>query len=75
MTLPRLSNTDRWRFKDMKLEASQVLLPGKVMYCRGRKILGYDTIDKLGNVFAIPRDTDTLSVSKDDYPQVKEWIG
>lgn len=49
MSLPDLSVTDRCMLKALTLEQAQAVQPGRVMWCRGRKILGY------GNVEDCPR--------------------
>jgi hypothetical protein len=74
VTLPALSNTDRWKLKELTLEQSSILPAGKIMYCRGRKILGYASFETIGNVFAIPQRADTLAVSSADYEQIKGWL-
>lgn len=73
-TLPALSVTDRYRLKELTLQESAVLPAGKVMWCQGRKILGYGSIDNLARVSAIPSRADTACISAADFRRIKDWI-
>lgn len=69
-----LSVTDRQRLKELALERTATVPIGRVMFCGNRRILGFADIGELGNVFNIPKDTNTLCVSPPDYRTIKEWI-
>lgn len=62
--LARLSVTDRYRVLDLKLMPSQVVPDGKLMWLRGRKIIGYGTTDKIATV---PREADGVMLSIADH--------
>jgi hypothetical protein len=66
---------DRTVFKELELQRTGTVTPGRVMFCRGRKILGYADVAALGNIFEIPKGADTLCVSLEDADDVKEWLG
>jgi hypothetical protein len=70
-----LSVTDRYRLKELELQMTGTVPPGRVMWCRGRQVLGYNDVSQLGNVFAIPKGADTLCVSGADFDDVKAWLG
>jgi hypothetical protein len=70
-----LSITDRYRLKELEFEQSQVPTPGRVMFCRGRSILGYGDVVHLGEFLYVPKRTDTICLSAADYADVKVWIG
>lgn len=69
-----LSVTDRYRLKEMTLERSGAMPPGRVMWCNGRKVLGYGNVADLPKVFEIPRGANTLCLSMEDYDDVREWL-
>jgi hypothetical protein len=48
---------------------------GRVMFCRGRKILNYADVAVLAKIFQIPKGTTEICVSGADYADIKEWIG
>jgi len=77
MTAPTvtLSVTDRYRLKDLDWQESQIVQAGKVMFCRGRQVLGYAKVADLGRVSALPTGADTACVSAADYDDVRRWIG
>jgi hypothetical protein len=68
------SAVDQTRFRRLALEPSQVPAPGRVMFCRGRKVLGYGDVSKLADFFYVPKDADTLCLSAADFVDVKGWI-
>lgn len=70
-----ISVTDRTRLKELILQPTGTVPAGRVMWCRGRKVLGYAGVDDLANVFAIPKGTDTICVSQADFADVREWLG
>jgi len=71
----KLSVTQRYALKDMTLEKSQAIPAGRVMFCKGRKILAFgDVTDLIRARFIAPR-ADTLCLSAADYDDVKAWIG
>lgn len=70
-----LSVTDRQRLKELTLERTATVPPGKVMWCRDRKVLSFSKVDDLANVVAVPRLANRLCVSPSDYLTIKEWIG
>jgi hypothetical protein len=67
--------TDRTKLKELVFEKSAAVTPSRFLCCRGRKVLGYGNVDELWNVFIIPKATDTIVLSSDDYSDVKEWLG
>jgi hypothetical protein len=69
-----LSVTDRQRWRELELQRTGTVTPGRVMFCRGRKVLGYADVATLGNVFFIPKSADTLCVSLEDADEIKEWL-
>lgn len=73
-TVP-FQKADQLRLRQLKLEQSQVPGPGRVMFCRGRRVLGYGDVGKLGNARYIPDAADTVCVAMADFADVKEWIG
>ncbi len=70
-----LGVTDRYRLKELTLQQAGTVPAGRVMWCRGRKVLGYNDVSQLGNIFAIPKGADTICVSAADFADVKEWLG
>ena len=77
MSAPKgaISATHRSMLKDnFKIERSQTVTPGRLMWCQGRRILGYGNIDDLTNVFGIPRGTNTITIAAADYDDVKGWL-
>jgi hypothetical protein len=70
-----LSITDRYKLKELTLTKSMAVTAGRVMYCRGRKILGYADVADLAQIFGIPRGTTEICVSSADFADIKEWIG
>lgn len=66
--------TDRYRFRELALQPAGAVPPGRVMWCRGRKVLGYADIAELVNVFVIPRGADTMCVSAADHGDLREWL-
>lgn len=70
-----ISVTDRYRIKELALQSAGAVTPGRVMWCRDRKVLGYGDVADLANVFKIPKGANTLCVSSADYPDIREWLG
>ena len=70
-----ISVTDRYRLKELALQSTATVTPGRVMFCRDRKVLGYADVAELANVFKIPKGANTLCVSTADYPDIREWLG
>jgi hypothetical protein len=70
-----ISVTDRYILKELALQSAGAVTPGRVMWCRDRKVLGYGDVKDLGNVFKIPKGANTLCVSSADYADVREWLG
>ena len=70
-----LGVTDRYRLKELTLQQAGTVTPGRVMFCRGRKIIGYGDVGRLGEFTYVPKGTDTICLSAADYSDVKEWIG
>jgi hypothetical protein len=73
--LPAISVTDRYRLKDLTLIPAGTVPAGRVMWCRGRKVLGYADVATLANVFAIPKSADTVCVSLADHGDIVAWLG
>jgi hypothetical protein len=70
-----LTVTDRYKLKEFALKQLMTVPAGRVMYCRGRKILGYADVADLAQIFGIPRGTTEICVSSADFADIKEWIG
>jgi hypothetical protein len=70
-----LTITDRYKLKEFALKQLMTVPAGRVMFCRGRKILGYAYVADLAQIFSIPRTTTEICLSSADYDDVKEWIG
>lgn len=66
---------DQYRLRSLKLEQSMVPQPGRVMFCRGHKIIGYGDVGKLGDVKAVPDAADTICISTADFEDVRSWRG
>jgi hypothetical protein len=66
--------SDQMRLRSLKLERSAVPAPGRVMFCRGRKVLGHGDVSKLGDFQYIPKNVDTLCLSATDFDDVHGWI-
>jgi hypothetical protein len=66
---------DQTRLRQLKLERSQVLEAGRLMFCRGRSIIGYGHVGRLANFNYIPKNADTICLSPADFDDVREWIG
>jgi hypothetical protein len=77
MTAPTvtLSVTDRCRLKDLEWQQSQIVQPGKVMFCKGRKVMGYTKVTDLARLSAIPTGADVACVSAADFEDVRRWLG
>lgn len=69
-----LQPTTRYRLRAMTLEISGVVPDGKVMWCRGRKVLGYGAVGELNKPHRIPDSADTACFSAKDYAVVMEQI-
>jgi hypothetical protein len=65
---------DRTVFKQLTLQHTNTVPAGRVMWCRGRQVLGYNDVSQLGNIFAIPKGADTLCVSPADYDEIMSWL-
>jgi hypothetical protein len=70
-----LSITDRYRLKALTLTRSMAVPAGRVMFCKGRKILNYADVADLAQIFNIPKGTTEICISGADYADIKEWIG
>jgi hypothetical protein len=65
---------DRTVFKELELQQTGTVPAGRVMFCRGRKVLGYADVATLGNIFMIPKGADILCVALEDADDFKEWL-
>jgi hypothetical protein len=65
---------DRTVFKELELQATGTVPAGRVMWCRGRKVLGYADVAGLGNIFEIPRGCNTMCVSPADHADLLAWL-
>jgi hypothetical protein len=76
MTAPatKLSVTQRYRLRDLIFEKSAAVTPGRVMLCKGRKIVGFCNVADLANASAIAGRCNTLCLSVADYDDVREWL-
>ena len=70
-----LSITDRYRLKEITLTRSMAVPAGRVMFCKGRKIVSYADVPDLAQIFKIPKGTTEICVSAADHADIKEWIG
>jgi hypothetical protein len=70
-----LTLTDRYKLKEFTLRQLMTVPAGRVMFCRGRKILGYGDVADLAQIFIIPKGTTEICVSSADHADLKEWIG
>lgn len=73
--VPFSKASEQTRLRFMKLESSMVPQPGRVMFCRGRKIIGYGDVGKLGDRGTIPDQADTICISAADFEDVRSWRG
>lgn len=65
---------DQMRLRSLRLERSSIPAPGRVMFCRGRKVLGHGDVGKLADFQYIPKGADTLCLSSADFDEVHGWI-
>ena len=65
---------DRTVFQELTLQRLGTVPPGRVMFCRGRKVLGYADVASLGNIFAIPKGADTMCVLAEDLGDIEGWL-
>jgi hypothetical protein len=71
-----ISITHRHKLKDeFTFEKSGAVPPGRVMFCRGRSVLGYGDVDDLSRIFEIPKGTNTVCLAAEDIADVREWLG
>ena len=71
---PVASVTERYRWRELELQRTGTVPAGRVMFCQGRKILGYADVATL-SVVRIPKGADVMCVSLADADDIKEWIG
>lgn len=69
------AKADQQRMRSLNWEQSQIPPAGRVMFRRGRGIIGYCDVAKLGDFMAIPKNADTVCLSAADFADVKEWLG
>lgn len=69
------AKADQQRLRELKIHQSQIPPAGRVMFCRGREILGHGDVSKLGDFLYIPKRADTVCISAADFPDVREWLG
>ncbi|HEX4114156.1 MAG TPA: hypothetical protein VH020_16605 [Stellaceae bacterium] len=76
MTAPtiELTVTQRYALKDLAWEKSQAVTPGRVMLCKGRKIVGYCDVADLAHGSAIAARCNTVCLSASDYDDVQAWL-
>ena len=70
-----LTVTDRYKLKEFALKQLMTVPAGRVMFCRGRKILNFADVAVLANIFQIPKGATEICVSAADHADIKEWIG
>ncbi len=71
----KLTVTQRYALKDMSFERSGAVPAGRVMFCKGRKILGYGDVTDLERVKTLTdRGVTTVCLSATDYDDVKRWL-
>lgn len=68
------AKADQMRIRTLAFEQSQIPPAGRVMFCRGRRILGHGDVAKLGQLRYIPDEADTIRISVADYPDVQQWV-
>lgn len=69
------TKADQTRMRSLTFERSGTATPGRVIFCKGRSVLGYGDVSKLGDFLYIPKQADTVCVSAADFDDVKGWIG
>lgn len=77
MTAPRttLTVTDRYKLKELSWQQSDIVQLGRVMWCQGRKVLGFGKVEELSRVTLIPPGADTACLAPSDYADVQRWLG
>jgi hypothetical protein len=77
MTAPtaKLTVTERERLKALTFEKSGAVPPGRVMLCKGRKVVGYCNVAELSRTFIIAAQANTVCLSAEDFADVQEWLG
>lgn len=59
--------------RELTFEQSQIPPAGRMMFRRGRRILGHGDVSKLGEFLCIPKDADTVCLAAADFDDVKNW--
>jgi hypothetical protein len=72
--VPFAKAADQTALRLLTIELSQVPQPGRLMFCRGRRVLQYGDVSKLADYRYIPPGADILCLSAADYDDVKEWM-
>jgi hypothetical protein len=70
----KLTITQRSRLSALAFEERQVVIPGRVMLCKGRRIVGYCNLDDLVNTKTIEAQATTVCLSPADFNDVKRWL-
>lgn len=77
MTAPaiKLTVTQRERLRALTWEKSQAVIPGRVMLCKGRAIVGYCNVDELAHTKSVEATrANTICLSAADYDDVQQWL-
>lgn len=76
MTAPTgtLTVTQRYLLKDLQWEKSQAVTPGRVMLCKGRRVVGYCDVAELGHAKMIAERCNTVCLSVADFDEVQAWL-
>ena len=76
MTAPlrSISITDRERLRALAWEARQVVPAGRVMLCKGQRVVGYCDVGDLANAFTIANQASLVCLSPADFADVKRWL-
>jgi hypothetical protein len=76
MTAPTaaLTITQRHKLLDLTWEKSDAVTPGRVMLCKGRRVVGFADVADLANPSAIAARCTTLVISRADFDDLKAWL-
>lgn len=65
---PAVSLRHRLGAAGIEIVPAMTVVPGRAMWCRGRKVLAFVDVDKITAPF--PNDADTLCVASVDYERL-----
>lgn len=67
---PTVSLRHRLLAAGIEILPAQVVQPGRVMWCRGRKTIGFCNLADLKGFVRFPSDADTACLSPIDYERI-----